>query len=114
MKHYYGNSFCNVDLSVRPWKVLSSFFFAAAALLCISPFPFPRVPNSTISLCCCTVNVHIPKDKLTKEHNTFGFVEFKTEQDADYAMKIMNGVKLYGKPIRVNKVRVRFRTHSLF
>lgn len=55
--------------------------------------------------CGPVVNVHIPKDKLTKEHNTFGFVEFKTEQDADYAMKIMNGVKLYDRPIRVNKVR---------
>eukprot|EP01122_Echinamoeba_exundans_P010280 TRINITY_DN3812_c0_g1_i1.p1 TRINITY_DN3812_c0_g1~~TRINITY_DN3812_c0_g1_i1.p1 ORF type:complete len:261 (+),score=29.52 TRINITY_DN3812_c0_g1_i1:91-873(+) len=54
--------------------------------------------------CGPVVNVHIPKDKLTKEHNAFGFVEFKTEQDADYAMKIMNGVKLYQKPIRVNKV----------
>lgn len=64
-----------------------------------------------------SVNVHIPKDKLTKEHNTFGFVEFKTEHDADYAMKIMNGVKLFQKPIRVNKVWVRLlislysRTH---
>jgi splicing factor 3B subunit 4 len=25
------------------------------------------------------------------------------EQDADYAVKIMNQIKLYGKPIRVNK-----------
>lgn len=26
-----------------------------------------------------------------------------TEEDADYAMRIMNMIKLYGKPIRVNK-----------
>ena len=26
------------------------------------------------------------------------------EDDADYAIKIMNMIKLYGKPIRVNKV----------
>jgi splicing factor 3B subunit 4 len=32
-------------------------------------------------------------------------VEFLTEEDADYAIKIMNMIKLYGKPIRVNKVR---------
>jgi splicing factor 3B subunit 4 len=27
-----------------------------------------------------------------------------TEEDADYAVKIMNQIKLFGKPIRVNKV----------
>ena len=33
----------------------------------------------------------------------YGFVEFLTEEDADYSIKIMNMIKLYGKPIRVNK-----------
>ncbi|VDN14226.1 unnamed protein product [Dibothriocephalus latus] len=33
----------------------------------------------------------------------YGFVEFLTEEDADYAMRIMNMIKLYNKPIRVNK-----------
>ena len=49
------------------------------------------------------VNVHIPKDKLSGTHSGFGFVEFHGEEDADYAIKIMNMVKLFGKPIRVNK-----------
>jgi len=49
------------------------------------------------------VNVHIPKDKLTGTHSGYGFVEFHSEEDADYALKVMNMVKLYGKPIRVNK-----------
>lgn len=49
------------------------------------------------------VNVFIPKDKLTNQHMGFGFVEFRGEEDADYAIKIMNMVKMYGKPIRVNK-----------
>jgi splicing factor 3B subunit 4 len=53
------------------------------------------------------VNVHIPRDKLTKEHSTYGFVEFRTEQDAEYAIKIMNMVRLYGKPMKCNKVWVR-------
>ena len=30
-------------------------------------------------------------------------MEFKTEEDADYAVKIMNMVKLFGKPLRCNK-----------
>ena len=50
------------------------------------------------------VNVHIPKDKLTQAHMGYGFIEFHNEEDADYAMKIMNMIKMFGKPIRVNKV----------
>lgn len=51
------------------------------------------------------VNVHMPKDRVTQSHQGYGFVEFLGEDDADYAIKIMNMIKLYGKPIRVNKVR---------
>jgi splicing factor 3B subunit 4 len=51
------------------------------------------------------VNVHQPKDRVTINHQGYGFVEFLTEEDADYAIKIMNMIKLYGKPIRVNKVK---------
>ncbi|GFY54094.1 splicing factor 3B subunit 4 [Trichonephila inaurata madagascariensis] len=49
------------------------------------------------------VNVHMPKDRVTGQHQGYGFVEFLGEDDADYAIKIMNMIKLYGKPIRVNK-----------
>jgi RNA recognition motif-containing protein len=49
------------------------------------------------------VNVHLPKDRVTQTHQGYGFVEFQTEEDAEYAAKIMNGIRLYGKPIRVNK-----------
>ncbi|KAL0092596.1 hypothetical protein J3Q64DRAFT_1812984 [Phycomyces blakesleeanus] len=49
------------------------------------------------------VNVHLPKDRVTQSHQGYGFCEFLTEEDADYAIKIMNQIRLYGKPIRVNK-----------
>ncbi|KAF7728266.1 Splicing factor 3B subunit 4 [Apophysomyces ossiformis] len=49
------------------------------------------------------VNVHLPKDRVTQSHQGYGFCEFLTEEDADYAIKIMNQVRLFGKPIRVNK-----------
>ncbi|OCK84778.1 RNA-binding domain-containing protein [Lepidopterella palustris CBS 459.81] len=49
------------------------------------------------------VNVHLPKDRVTQTHQGYGFVEFISEEDAEYAAKIMNQVRLYGKPIRVNK-----------
>ena len=45
-------------------------------------------------LTCCS---------LEHRHQGYGFVEFISEEDADYAIKIMNMIKLYGKPIRVNK-----------
>ncbi|KAI9328397.1 hypothetical protein BDR26DRAFT_912768 [Obelidium mucronatum] len=49
------------------------------------------------------VNVHLPKDRVTQSHQGFGFAEFQTEDDADYAIKIMHMVKVFGKPLRVNK-----------
>jgi splicing factor 3B subunit 4 len=49
------------------------------------------------------VNVHIPRDKVTMRHQNYGFVEFRTEECADYAMKVMNMLQLYGKVIRVKK-----------
>jgi RNA recognition motif-containing protein len=51
------------------------------------------------------VNVHLPKDRVSQNHQGYGFVEFISEEDAEYAARIMNQVRLYGKPIRVNKVR---------
>ena len=48
-------------------------------------------------------NVHLPKDRVTQTHQGYGFVEFQSEEDAEYAAKIMNQVRLWGKPIRVNK-----------
>lgn len=49
------------------------------------------------------VNVYLPKDRVTNAHQGYGFVEFRSEEDADYSIKILNMVKIYGKPIRVNK-----------
>ncbi|KAI1618040.1 nucleolin [Exophiala viscosa] len=49
------------------------------------------------------VNVHLPKDRVTQSHQGYGFVEFNSEEDAEYAARVMNQVRLYGKPVRVNK-----------
>ncbi|CAG9999719.1 unnamed protein product [Clonostachys byssicola] len=48
-------------------------------------------------------NVHMPRDRVTQSHQGFGFVEFRSAEDADYAAKCINGVKLYSKNLRVNK-----------
>ena len=42
---------------------------------------------------------------MAQQHQGYGFVEFATPQDADYAIKIMNMISLFGKPIRVNKAQ---------
>jgi len=47
--------------------------------------------------------VHLPKDKITQQHMGYGFIEYKSEEDADYAIKVLNMVKLFGKPLRLNK-----------
>jgi splicing factor 3B subunit 4 len=49
------------------------------------------------------VNVHLPKDKVNNQHQGYGFVEFRSEEDADYAMKVMNMIKLYSQPLKCNK-----------
>ena len=46
----------------------------------------------------------MPKDRVSGVHQGYGFVEFMNEEDADYAIKIMQMIKLFGKPIKVNKV----------
>jgi RNA recognition motif-containing protein len=74
---------------VGMFKTLSSFY---SSLYLIDLFYF-------------IVNVHLPKDRISMAHQGYGFCEFLTEEDAEYACKIMNQIKLWGKPIRVNKVR---------
>lgn len=49
------------------------------------------------------VNVHMPRDQVTTNHQGYCFCEFRGIEDADYAIRVMNMLKLYGKPIRVNK-----------
>eukprot|EP00921_Rhytidocystis_pertsovi_P014741 GHVQ01023725.1.p1 GENE.GHVQ01023725.1~~GHVQ01023725.1.p1 ORF type:complete len:394 (-),score=33.36 GHVQ01023725.1:3030-4058(-) len=55
-------------------------------------------------------NVHIPRDKVTASHSNYGFVEYENELDSDYALKILNMIKLYGKPLRCNKASQDKRT----
>ena len=49
------------------------------------------------------VSVYMPKDKLSGTHNGYGFVEFLDVADADYAIAVLNMVRLFGRPLRVSK-----------
>ncbi|CAE7842248.1 Sf3b4 [Symbiodinium sp. KB8] len=59
------------------------------------------------------VHVHMPKDKVSNTHQGYGFVEFRSEDDADYAIKVLNMIKLYGKPMRVNKAAQDKKTFDI-
>uniref|UniRef100_A0A8C5Z7C3 Splicing factor 3B subunit 4 n=1 Tax=Marmota marmota marmota TaxID=9994 RepID=A0A8C5Z7C3_MARMA len=49
------------------------------------------------------VNTHMPKYRATGQHQSYDFVEFLSEEDADCAIKIMNLIKLCGQPVCVNR-----------
>ena len=70
--------------------------------------PEPQTPGASSTwlhprTADAAANVFLPKDRISGTHQGFGFCEFLAEQDADYAVKIMNQIKLYGKPIRVSR-----------
>jgi splicing factor 3B subunit 4 len=46
------------------------------------------------------VHVNIPRDRVTNRASGYGFVEFRTEEDARYASTIMDGIRLFGTPIK--------------
>jgi splicing factor 3B subunit 4 len=48
-------------------------------------------------------SVSLPRDRVTSCHQGYAFVEYKTTDDADYAIRILNMIRLFGKPIRCNK-----------
>lgn len=48
--------------------------------------------------------LNLPKDRILREHQGFGFVEFKTIEDAEYALNILRGVRLYGRTLKINKI----------
>jgi splicing factor 3B subunit 4 len=59
------------------------------------------------------MHVHLPRDKITNEHQNFGFVEFKSEEDADYSIKLLHMIKLFNKAIKVNKASQDKRTQEI-
>ena len=65
---------------------------AAAAWSSVACRGDPGVPSlhaNPAAVCpACAVNVYLPKDRVTNEHQSYGFVEFRSEEDADYAIKV--------------------------
>ncbi|KAF1957417.1 RNA-binding domain-containing protein [Byssothecium circinans] len=47
--------------------------------------------------------INMPVDRVNGQHQGFGFVEFATEADAEYAILVCNAVRLFESPLRMNK-----------
>lgn len=47
--------------------------------------------------------LYLPKDRILRKHQGYGFVEFRTVPDADYALEILRGIRLYGRTLKMKK-----------
>lgn len=48
--------------------------------------------------------LNLPKDRILRAHQGFGFVEYRTIEDAEYALNILRGVRLFGRTLKINKI----------
>lgn len=48
-------------------------------------------------------SVRIPKDKVSLEPQGFGFVDFYSAKDCMYIMRLIDGLRLFGRPLRLRK-----------
>lgn len=58
------------------------------------------------------VHVHIPRDRVSGFHQGFGFVDLPTEEDAEYVSKVLSGIKMFGKNIRVNRSTLHTKVNT--
>eukprot|EP00866_Antonospora_locustae_P000652 jgi/Antlo1/652/345 len=63
------------------------------------------------------LHLHYPYDTVSKQHRSYCIAEYPTEDDADYAYKVLDMVKLYKKPLRFFKVHdddeIKLYVHNL-
>lgn len=55
------------------------------------------------------ISVAIPTDKFTGKKRGFGFVEMASQEDAEQAIKALNGRALAGREMSVNMARPKER-----
>ncbi len=52
-------------------------------------------------------DVFMPLDKMTGRMRGFAFVEFESDDDAEKAIKALDGTELAGRPLRVNEAQAK-------
>ncbi|KAI5952347.1 hypothetical protein KGF54_003213 [Candida jiufengensis] len=57
-------------------------------------------------------NLYMPKDRINKIHQGYGFLEFKNPLDAKYTEDILRGVRLFGKPLKLKKLDIKTQQPS--
>ncbi|RCK54507.1 Splicing factor 3B subunit 4 [Candida viswanathii] len=57
-------------------------------------------------------SLNMPKDRILKTHQGYGFVEFRNIDDAKYTMDILRGVRLYGKALKLKKIDAKSSTST--
>lgn len=57
-------------------------------------------------------NLNLPKDRILRTHQGYGFVEFRSAEDVEYVMNILKGIRLYGKNLVLNKVEAKEGTNG--
>ena len=92
MRLCYGNSLYKPDLSSMCTCPRTESQCSTKVLELISVCPMNLMPPElgTVHFYHCDVS-------------GYGFVEFLSEDDADYSIKIMNMIKLFGKPVNANQ-----------
>lgn len=48
-------------------------------------------------------SLNLPKDRVLKIHQGYGFVEFKSVKDAEYVLALLRGIRLYGRLLKLKK-----------
>ncbi len=74
-----------------------------------TPLPIPDSVNENINSMLPPLpqagpieKVHFPSDPKTGWHKNYGFVEFEDLESVSYSIQLLNGISLFGRPMRVN------------
>lgn len=63
------------------------------------------------------LHLHYPYDTISKQHRSYCIAEYPTEEDADYAYRVLNMVRLYKRPLRFFKMHdgdeIKLYVHNL-
>lgn len=63
------------------------------------------------------LHLHYPYDTISKQHRSYCIAEYPTENDADYAYKVLHMVRLYRRPLRFFKMHgddeIKLYVHNL-